>query len=165
MATTYSRRCALCGQLQITEDREALLEQERFEWDGSLVDDFIAGNRHLRFDTDPHGARESERLIGAGVIGAELRWLLEVAPERKQAAPVAAWAVFTTTSTMVPSAQPAMACRRVASGTVRGDLGARAHDCLLAGGIGRSPPCAVVSVGCITTTVVAERPVTCLLHV
>lgn len=59
MATYHNTRCALCGQLQVTEDREALLEDERFEWDEAMVDDFIAGNRHACFDVDPHGAREA----------------------------------------------------------------------------------------------------------
>jgi hypothetical protein len=58
MATTYDRRCGLCGQYQITENREALLEDERFEWDESLIDDFIAGNRHL-FVTRTRTARAS----------------------------------------------------------------------------------------------------------
>lgn len=116
MATTYNRRCGLCGQYQISEDREALLVQERFEWDESLVDDFIAGNRHLCVDTDPHGACESARLVEAGEIVPELRWLIVAAVERKQVAGRPAWAVFTT-STMARSAQPAMVCHRHGGGS------------------------------------------------
>jgi hypothetical protein len=122
MATTYDRRCGLCGQYQIIEDREALLEQERFEWDESLVDDFIAGNRHLCVDVDPHGARESARLIEAGLVVPELRWLIEAALECRQAAGRPAWAVFAGSAasiTTVAKRSTAMACRRPASGSVR----------------------------------------------
>jgi hypothetical protein len=117
-----SRRCSLCGQYQITEDREALLEQERFEWDESLVDDFIAGNRHLCFDTDPHGARESERLIEAGEMVPELGWLIALELERRQAAGPAGWVVFMGPATLIamaPVAADAMACCGATSGPLR----------------------------------------------
>jgi hypothetical protein len=96
MATTYQRRCSLCGQFVASQDREALLEEHRLEWDEAMVDDFIAGSRHICIDTDPHGARASARLIEAGLIAPELRWLIEAELERRQAAGQPAWTVFTT---------------------------------------------------------------------
>ncbi len=151
---TYNHRCALCGQLQITEDRELLLEQERFEWDESLVDDFITGSRHLCVDTDPHGARESARMIEAGLMVPELRWLIEAELERRQAAGRPAWAVFTGASIVVlgrAGQSAAMVCRRPASGSVRAAEG-RVHDCLPADWPSRSPPrCARPVASCTTT--------------
>ncbi len=133
-----SRRCSLCGQYQITEDRELLLADERFEWDESLVEDFIAGNRHQCFDTDPFGARESERLVEEGLVVPELRWLLELALERKQAAGRPAWAIFTG-----PAASSATApmgttpCRRPVRAAVSAAEG-RALVLLPGGGQGPS---------------------------
>jgi hypothetical protein len=140
MATTYNRRCALCGQLQVTEDREALLEQERFEWDESLVDDFIAGNRHLYVDTDPYGALQAARLAEAGLIAPELRWLIGAALERKQAAEPPDWTAFTA-----PAATSAMAPNRSGAAIVRGLLACavctvRTHEPLSATWVSRSPP-------------------------
>jgi hypothetical protein len=142
MTATYNRRCGLCGQLQITEDREALLEDERFEWDECLVDDFIAGNRHLCVDTDPYGARESARLIEAGLMVPELRWLIAGELERRQAAGPAAWATFTgpgASSATVARYVIATTGRRPASGSAR-DTEGRARVRLPASGTGRSPP-------------------------
>jgi hypothetical protein len=139
MATTYNRRCGLCGQYVASEDREALLEEHRLEWSESVVDDFIAGSRHDCVDTDPHGARASARLIEAGLIAPELRWLLEAALERRQADGRPAWAVFTTSSTMAPGVRPALAVRRPASGSLRPMQGP-ARVRLPVDGMGRSPP-------------------------
>ena len=91
MAITYNRRCGLCGQFMTTDDREALLEEHRFEWSEAIVDDFIAGNRHFCVDTDPHGARESARLIEAGLMRPQLDWLIAAELERRQAVPLAGW--------------------------------------------------------------------------
>jgi hypothetical protein len=51
---------------------------------------------HFCVDRDPRGVREMQRAIEAGILRPELRWLLEAALERKQAAGRPAWAVFTT---------------------------------------------------------------------
>jgi hypothetical protein len=144
MTASYNRRCALCGQYQITEDREALLEEERFEWDESLVDDFIAGNRHLCVDTDPYGARQSARMIEAGEMVPELRWLIAGELERRQAAAAPAWAVFTASITLgamvaKPLPRAAVAYRSASSGSPRPAEG-RVCDHVAVDHIGRSPP-------------------------
>ncbi len=134
MATTYNRRCGLCGQFVAIQDREALLTEERFEWDESLVDDFIAGNRHLCVDTDPHGARQWARLAEAGEMAIELRWLIEAALERQQAVGRPAWAVFTG-----PAGSATVARHWPAGGSLRPVLG-RLWDQLPADCGSRSPP-------------------------
>jgi hypothetical protein len=97
MATTYNRRCSLCGQFVASADKEALLEEHRFEWDEAIVSEFLAANMHVCVDPDPHGARESARLIEAGILRPQLDWLIEGELERRQAnTHRPAWAVFTT---------------------------------------------------------------------
>ena len=81
----------LCGQFQISEDREAPLLEHRLEWSEAAVDEYVAANRHFCVDTDPHGARVSARLIEAGLIAPELRWLIAGELERRQAVAVPAW--------------------------------------------------------------------------
>ena len=96
----YNRRCSLCGQFVISEDREALLEEHRFEWSEAIVDEFIAANRHLCIDTDPHGAREWARLADAGLMRPQLDWLIAAELERHRLAGRPAWAVFTCSGTL-----------------------------------------------------------------
>lgn len=125
MATTYNRRCGLCGQFVAIQDREALLTEHRFEWDESVVDDFIAGSRHDCTDTDPHGARASARLIEAGLIAPQLDWLIAAELERRRLAVRPAWAVLTGCVTPCGWTRP-----------VQG----RVCDHLSASRTGRSPP-------------------------
>jgi hypothetical protein len=137
-----NRRCSLCGEYVIA-DRETLLEDQRFEWDESLVDDYIAGNSHFCVDTDPNGARQWARLADEGLMVPELGWLIADELERRQAAPLANWAVFTasiTSSAMGLAGTMATSGRRgPASASVR-PVQARACVCLPLGCPGRSPP-------------------------
>lgn len=71
----------------------------------------------------------------------ELRWLIEVALECKQAAGRPAWGGFTAPAAsiaMVPMVVDAMACRGADSGSLRA-AESRASDQVPAGGPGRSP--------------------------
>jgi hypothetical protein len=136
-----NRRCSLCGQYVIA-DRETLLEDQRFEWDESMVDDFIAGNGHFCVDTDPFGAREWARLADEGVMVPELGWLIADELERRQAAPLANWAVFTGPAASITTAarsRPAMACGHPFSGGPR-RVQARMDVSLPLGRPGRPPP-------------------------
>jgi hypothetical protein len=99
-----NRRCSRCGQYVIA-DRETPLEDQRFEWDESLVDDLIAGNSNFCVDTDPRGARESERLIEAGLLRPELGWLIaeELECRQAQAATIPAYRLLPAPRTTVAS--------------------------------------------------------------
>jgi len=141
MAIYHDTRCALCGQYVAASDREAMLEATRWEWSETLVDEALV-DRHLCVDQDPHGARQWARLADAGEMVPELRWLIEAALERRQAAPLAGWATFTgpgASSATVARYVIATTGRRPASGSAR-DTEGRARVRLPASGMGRSPP-------------------------
>jgi hypothetical protein len=149
MATPYNRRCALCGQFVAMSDREAMLLEDRWQWSESVVDDARPASVHDCTDRDPHGARESERLIEAGLMVPELGWLIALELERKQAAGRPAWSVFTgpaASIAMVPMAVDALACYGTASGPLRAPEG-RVHGQVPASAPGRSPPWYARTVG------------------
>jgi hypothetical protein len=146
----HNRRCAMCGQYVQTTDREAMLEADRWEWSESMIDEARAANLHSCTDQDPHGARESERLIEAGIIRPELRWLLQAELERRQAAQAATIPAYrllpaprTTTiiiiATVVGGAWMTVAYCWPEEAATRGAAG-RARVRLPVAGIGRSPP-------------------------
>jgi hypothetical protein len=141
VATTYNRRCSLCGQFVAAGDREAMLEAQRWQWSEALVDEALV-DRHLCVDRDPFGARQWQRAAEAGEMVPELRWLIAAELERKQAAGRPEWAVFTSTSIVVlgrAGRSVAMARRGPASASVQAAEG-RAHGQLPASDSGRSPP-------------------------
>jgi hypothetical protein len=118
-----------------------MLEATRWQWDERLVDEALV-DRHVCVDRDPFGARQWQRAAEAGEMPIELRWWLELALERQQAAGIPAWTAFTgptSSSVTAPEHSITMACCGPASGSLRVVLG-QAHDQLPADCGSRSPP-------------------------